>query len=70
MCDVHVYLKTGDSREKILESVEYLEARGQEITARNIFGQEKTVRARFSLFDSSQNSIILEAIEHSAAFRE
>ncbi|WP_027369299.1 CooT family nickel-binding protein [Desulfovermiculus halophilus] len=63
MCDVHVFLKTGETQEKILESVEYLEADGEQITARNIFGEEKTVRARFTLFDSSQNTIILKALD-------
>jgi predicted RNA-binding protein len=62
MCDVHVFLKTGEKQEKILESVEYLEADGEQITARNIFGEEKTVRATFTLFDSSQNTIILKAL--------
>jgi predicted RNA-binding protein len=63
MCDVHVFLKTKSGQEKIMESVEYLEAKGQEITAKNIFGEEKTVRATFTLFDSSQNTILLQAIE-------
>ena len=63
MCDVHVFLKTAKNKEKILESVEYLEADGEQITARNIFGEEKTVRAKFTLFDSSQNTIVLEALD-------
>ncbi len=63
MCDVHVFLKTKTGKEKIMESVEYVEVKGQEITAKNIFGQEKTVRAKFTLFDSSQNTILLEAID-------
>ena len=63
MCEVHVYLKNGETQEKILESVEYVQAQGSEITARNIYGEEKTVRATFSLFDSSRNTILLEGID-------
>ena len=63
MCEVHVYLQTKNGREKILESVEYVQANGSEITARNIFGEQKTVQARFTLFDSSNNTILLEGLE-------
>ncbi|MFO7803260.1 MAG: CooT family nickel-binding protein [Desulfovermiculus sp.] len=63
MCEVHVYLKTGETQEKVLESVESVQAQGSKITARNIFGEEKTVRAKFLLFDSSKNTFLLEAIQ-------
>jgi predicted RNA-binding protein len=63
MCEVHVYLQKNDGQEKILESVEYVQADGSEITARNIFGEHKTVQARFILFDSSRNTILLQSLE-------
>ncbi|MDZ7761961.1 MAG: CooT family nickel-binding protein [Desulfovermiculus sp.] len=63
MCEVHVYLQTKDGQEKILESVEHVQTNGSEITARNIFGEQKTIKARFTLFDSSQNTILLEGLE-------
>lgn len=63
MCEVHVYLQKNDGQEKIMESVEYVQADGSEITARNIFGEQKTVQARFILFDSSRNTILLQSLE-------
>ncbi len=63
MCEVHVYLQKNDGQEKIMESVEYVQADGSEITARNIFGEQKTVQARFILFDSSKNTILLQSLE-------
>jgi predicted RNA-binding protein len=63
MCEVHVYLQKNDGQEKILESVEYVQADGSEITARNIFGEQKTVQARFVLFDSSRNTILLQSLD-------
>ena len=63
MCEVHVYVQKNDGQEKILESVEYVQADGSEITARNIFGEQKTVQARFILFDSSRNTILLQSLE-------
>jgi len=63
MCEVHVYLQKNDGQEEIMESVEYVQADGSEITARNIFGEQKTVQARFILFDSSRNTILLQSLE-------
>ena len=63
MCDVHVYLRSKENTQKIMESVEFLETKGSEITAKNIFGEEKTVRATFHLFDSSKNTVILDAVD-------
>lgn len=63
MCEVHVYLQKNDGQEKIMESVEYVQADGSEITARNIFGEQKTVQAKFILFDSSRNTILLQSFE-------
>ena len=63
MCEVHVYVQKNDGQEKILESVEYVQADGSEITARNIFGEQKTIQAKFILFDSSKNTILLQSLE-------
>jgi len=63
MCEVHVYLQKNDGQEKIMESVEYVQADGSEITARNIFGEQKSVQASFILFDSSRNTILLQSLE-------
>ncbi len=60
MCEVHVYLKKGESEEKIMESVERVEATGNQVTLKNIFGEEKKVQGKISLFDSSLQKILLK----------
>ena len=60
MCEVHVYLKKGQSEEKLIESVERVEVQGNLVTLKNIFGEEKKVQGKISLFDSSLQKILLE----------
>ena len=60
MCEVHVYLKKGGSEEKLIESVERVEVQGNLVTLKNIFGEEKKVQGKISLFDSSLQKILLE----------
>jgi predicted RNA-binding protein len=62
MCDVHVYLLKNGQEEKILESVEYVKAEGEDFILRNIFGQEKKVKASFKLLDNDNNKLLLKAV--------
>lgn len=60
MCEVHVYLKKDGTEQKLIESVERVEASGNQVTLKNIFGEEKTVTGTITLFDSNQNKILIE----------
>ena len=50
MCDTHAYLINGDREEKILDNVDKVEINGHEITMISIFGEQKTLNAKFKSF--------------------
>ncbi len=62
MCEVHAYLLKGNEEEKILESVEHVVADHDNIVLKNIFGEEKIVKAKFKLFDSNDNKLLLQPL--------
>ena len=47
MCDMTAYLVGKNGQEKVMESVERAERSGDRIRLSNIFGEEKTIEARF-----------------------
>lgn len=59
MCEVHAYLVQNGKEEKVLESVERVEVSDSYVTLKNIFGEEKSIQARFSLFDNNLHKILL-----------
>jgi predicted RNA-binding protein len=48
--------------EKILESVELIEAEGDELALTNIFGDRRTLRARLKCFDNSEGKLLFEPL--------
>lgn len=63
MCEVHVFIQNGGAEEKLMESVERVEAvDNRQVRMKNIFGEEKTVSGKIVLFDSNQNRILLQPV--------
>lgn len=62
MCEADAYLIQGEREEKLLENVDTLDIRGQEITIINIFGEQKTMRGRFKSYNAGERKILLERI--------
>lgn len=61
MCEVHVFIQKEGTEEKLMESVERVEAvDSRQVRMKNIFGEEKTVSGKIILFDSNQNKILLQ----------
>jgi predicted RNA-binding protein len=50
------------SEEKILESVDLIEAQGDELELTNIFGDRRTLRARLKCFDSNEGKLLFEPL--------
>jgi len=48
--------------EKLLESVERVTFDGDDVEISNIFGEEKTLKARLKLIDTRQNKILFESL--------
>jgi len=62
MCDVHVFVQKDSGEEKVMENVEYIEAQGDALTMRNIYGQEKSLKARFVLYDNDAGKVVLQPL--------
>ncbi len=62
MCDVHAFVRKDSGEEKVMENVEYIEAQGDILTLKNIYGQEKNLKARFVLLDNDAGKVVLQPL--------
>lgn len=62
MCEANAYILKDGREEKILDHVDQVEFEGEEARLVNIFGEQKILRARFSLYDSRAGKILLKAL--------
>ena len=62
MCDMAAFVVKDGTEEKILENVELIEARGEELELTNLFGERRTLRARLKRFDNSEGKLLLEPL--------
>ncbi|MEJ2587388.1 MAG: CooT family nickel-binding protein [Deltaproteobacteria bacterium] len=60
MCESTAYILKDGKEELLFEGVDSLESRDDEVKMVNIFGEEKTVRARVKRFSLVDHRIILE----------
>ena len=63
MCEAHAFLLKNNEEEKLLENVDQVEVEGEEIRMINIFGEQKIIKARIKSYSSSENKIVLQALE-------
>ena len=62
MCEAAAYLLKDGQEELVLESVDFLESKEDQIEMINIFGEQKQIRARIKLLSLVDHKIILEPI--------
>lgn len=63
MCEAHAFVLNNDGREeKILESVDLVEFEGDEVKLVNIFGEQKTLKARLKSYNNSEGKILFEPL--------
>jgi len=63
MCESSAYILKNGKEELILEDVEMMERDGDQIKLRNIFGEEKKVKAKLKKFSLVDHKILLEPLE-------
>jgi len=63
MCDINAYLLEGDRETMILENVEEVRTEGDQVFLANIFGEERTLKARIKSYTNSRKKMILEPTE-------
>ena len=62
MCEAHAYVISEGKEEKVLESVDLVELDGDEVKLINIFGEQKSLRARLTLYNNSERKIVFEPV--------
>jgi len=62
MCESNVYLSTDGSEQLVLENVDFLENENGRIRMINLFGEEKTIRAKVKTLSLVDHKIILEPV--------
>jgi predicted RNA-binding protein len=62
MCESAAYILRDGEEELILESIDILENRDGEIGLVNLYGEQKTVRARLKVLSLVDHKIILEPL--------
>ena len=62
MCDTTAFIVRNGVEEKLLVSVDLVICDGDDVEIRNIFGEEKKLKARLRLFDTRENKILFELV--------
>lgn len=60
MCDLKAYIKKNDKEELLLDSVNLIRTEDGEVTVRNLFGEEKTVRGEVREVSLVKSRILVE----------
>jgi len=59
VCDLKAYIKKHDKEELLLDSVNLIRTEGGQVTVRNLFGEEKTVRGEVREVSLAKSRILL-----------
>jgi len=60
MCEANAYLVRGDQEELVMEGVDVMEPRGEELYLKSIFGEQRFLRARLKSTSLVEHRILLE----------
>ena len=60
MCEITACIIKDSQEKEVLKVVEHVEAKGNEITLVNLFGERVTIKARFKSYTADNNKIIFE----------
>lgn len=62
MCEAHAFVLRNGKEEKILENVDIVEFQGDEVKLVNIFGEQKTLKARLKQYNNTKRKIVFESL--------
>jgi predicted RNA-binding protein len=62
MCEANVYLLTNGKEELILKEADIVRPQDDGLFMRNIFGEQKTIKARISEINLVNHKIVIEKI--------
>lgn len=61
MCEITACTLKDKQEDKVMESVEHVEANKNTVTLVNLFGEKVTIEARFKSYDADNNKMIFES---------
>ncbi len=62
MCDVNVFVVKNGVEEKVLDNVDLIEEVADGMRMVNIFGEERTLRAKMVRYDNSEKRIVFQPV--------
>lgn len=62
MCDINVFVVEQGIEEKVLENVDLIEEVAQGMRLVNIFGEERTIKAKMVRFDNSEKRMVFQPV--------
>lgn len=62
MCDTTAFIVRNGVEEELLVSVDLVKCDGDDVEIRNIFGEERILKARLKLLDTRENKILFELL--------
>ena len=62
MCDITACILKGIQEEKVMESVDHVEADDNNVTLTNLFGEKITIQAVFKSYNADNNKILFESL--------
>jgi len=62
MCDVNVFVVKNGVEEKVMENVDRIEAVADGMRLINIFGEERTLRAKMVHYDNSDKRMVFQPV--------
>jgi len=62
MCEANAFILRDEKEEKVLENVDQVELDGDDVKLVSIFGEQKSMKAKFKIYNNSERKIVFEAI--------
>lgn len=62
MCEAHAYLIENGVESRILESVDLVELENDTVKLTNIFGEQKSLKARLKSYSNSKGKLLFETV--------
>ena len=62
MCEAHAYLLENGVENRVLDSVDLVELEDDEVKLINIFGEQKSLKARLKSYNNSEGKLVFEAV--------
>ena len=62
MCDINVFIRNNGVEEKVLENVDLIETVDEGMRLVNIFGEERTLKARMVHYNNSEKRMVFQPL--------